>query len=78
MQRYLIKKFGTSAGLRVLHLGKERAYSVHRVCRFLRKEHVYNVHRFLAPMEINGELESALEKWGTKMSRNTAKRDLHD
>lgn len=64
LRRHLFRRFGKASGLHVFRATLDRAYSLHRACRYLRQQGVNNVHRFLRPMSsFNRQLHEALERW---------------
>jgi hypothetical protein len=66
LARYLRKKNGKEEGRRILRKAQKRAASIRRVTRYLRRKGVTNVHRFYLPLEINNDVERALEDWATR------------
>jgi len=68
LRRHLMRKFGRAKGRRLHRETRERAYSIHRLCRYLRNRGVHNVHRFLVEMAINNQLRRALGDWKVKIS----------
>jgi len=66
LARYLEKKHGKEEGERILRGAQKRSASIRRVTRYLRRKSVTNVHRFYMPLEINKDVERALEDWAAR------------
>ena len=66
LARYLKKKEGREKGDATLREAQKRASSIRRVTRYLRRKGVSNVHRFYVPLEINKDVERALEDWAVR------------
>jgi len=66
LARYLKKKKGNEAEERILRRAQQRAASIRRVTRYLRRKGVTNVHRFYRSLAINKDIERALEDWATQ------------
>jgi len=62
LERYLTKSKG-QRGQAILAGARERAASIHRACRYLRRHGVNNPHRFLVPLRINKQISAALYRW---------------
>lgn len=67
LERYLKRAKGAE-GQAILAGAKERAASVHQVCRYLKRHGVSNPHRFLMPMRLNRMLIAALHRWERKFT----------
>ena len=78
LERYLVRTLGRAAVDAFLEEARRRAcQSLAYANRFLRKQNVRNVHRFLIPMRINDAVETALSEWADRFQdswpNNTAK-----
>jgi hypothetical protein len=69
LDAYLAKKFGPK-GRGLLEEAQERAaVSLRRALRFLSRNGVTNPHRFLRPLRINRDIDSALRFWFERFLR---------
>jgi hypothetical protein len=66
LAKYLRRKFGKTESKLILRGAEKRAASIRRVARYLRRKGVLNVHRFYKDLEINKDIERALENWATR------------
>jgi hypothetical protein len=63
LEPYLRRRFDL-LGAEILEEAHRRArISLRSVSRFLRRNGVHNVHRFLAPMRINQIVDDAISEW---------------
>ncbi len=62
LEHYLAKRFGMQAS-RVLAGARKREASVRRTRRYLARQGVVNIHRFLVPLAINDAVVDALDRW---------------
>jgi hypothetical protein len=67
LERHLARKFG-SDGQRILEKAQQKSVSLQRATRFLTREGVTNVNRFLKPKAINGDIELALDRWAARFT----------
>lgn len=66
LDTYLARRFGAN-GLLIGEQARRRAdVSLRRAARFLSREGVYNVHRFLRPLPINRDIQLALRRWAER------------
>jgi hypothetical protein len=63
LKRYLKRRLGRRGSELFNEARAKAAISLQAAARFLRTSGVNNVHRFLVPMRINEEMDSALTKW---------------
>jgi hypothetical protein len=72
LRLYLTRRFGP-AGQRIYEEVENRAaLSLRLATRFLSEQGVPNTHRFLRPLAINDEIQSALDEWATRFSGSRA------
>jgi hypothetical protein len=65
LHRHLRNRLGRLDEL-VLAGAKERAVSLSRLRRYLRRHGIVNIHRFFVPLPINSEVARALKKWASQ------------
>src|SRR6266478_8903333 len=73
LKRYLRNKEGKEQGKTILQEAQKRASSIRRVTQCLRRKGVSNVHRFYLPLEINKDVERALEDWAARFEDESQK-----
>jgi hypothetical protein len=62
LRRHLKRKLGKRSDA-VFTAARQRASSIRRVQRYLRRKGVSNAHRFLVPLAINKDVTGALNRW---------------
>lgn len=70
LERYLTKRFGAQAS-RILAGARKGEASLQKVRRYLTRQGVVNVHRFLVPLAINKEIVHALNRWARTFRRRS-------
>jgi hypothetical protein len=72
LEEYLSNKFG-DRGRRLFAGARYRSASLRRVRRYLHRNGVVNIHRFLAPLEINDQVGKALDRWARDFKTGSPK-----
>ncbi|HZQ17449.1 MAG TPA: hypothetical protein VFA90_01915 [Terriglobales bacterium] len=62
LRQHIMSKLGPG-GKNVLNGADKRARSLSRLRRYLRRNGIVNVHRFLVPLALNREITQALGRW---------------
>lgn len=70
LEQYLSGKLGDESG-RIIAGARRRAASLRRVRRYLDRNGVVNVHRFLVPLALNDEVSRALERWARHFKKGS-------
>jgi hypothetical protein len=66
LRKYLMEKYGKDHGEEILKSARKKRSSIRRVTRYLRREGVFNVHRFYRPLKINKDIKGALDDWSSQ------------
>jgi hypothetical protein len=70
---HMRRKFGKDEAKMILRGAQKRAASIRRVARYLRRKGVTNVHRFYRNLEINKDVQRALEDWAVRFEHEQQK-----
>jgi hypothetical protein len=73
LRLYLARREGKH-GQAIFEGAVERAKSMRRVTRYLRRQRIPNVHRFLVPLAINEKVKHALETWALQFEKEYHKK----
>jgi hypothetical protein len=68
MRLYLARREGRN-GQAIFEGAVERAKSMRRLTRYLRRHRIPNVHRFLVPLAMNKKVKQALEMWASQFEK---------
>jgi hypothetical protein len=68
LRNHLMRKFDTRGELVLAETKKRASISLRRATRYLSRQGISNVHRFLRPLAINDEMERALRDWVDRLS----------
>lgn len=68
LEQYLSNTLGDK-GRRLLAGARHRSPSLQRVRRYLHRNGVTNVHRFLTPLAINKKAQRALDRWASQFKK---------
>jgi hypothetical protein len=68
LEQHLATRFGMKAS-QILTRARKEAFSMQRLCSYLRRKGVVNVHRFLVPLAINETVFQELKGWARDFRR---------